>query len=561
LFNAKKIVAAVAVFGAGLAAFSTSSVVQAEPVSNSYAIVGSDTLEDVVNAIVNGTAITGSTVRVTQNGATLGSFDATGTPYIITKVGGARFSRPNGSGEGFKALSASIGGDASTTVAVSTAKVTAYDHSDSATTDTKKNSDTITFRYTPNGIALAAGATVNITGFTNSIFNLTGSKVTAVGYTAAVASPAAAAYNWFTVTAAITGTAAKDDAETPTSAASATASADFLSIFNSSTYQVALSQATVTGTVSGYDSTGTAKTYSYSKDYVNSSTLPSSLRNVNITDQVDISRSSSTDPGSSLRDASASDAKIVRVPFARDAIALAFGTTAAYALCDNGHNATTAAWNTTTHVGTCQPYMTATELKNLFNSSTQVANVGTLVALIPQSGSGTRKDFVSKTGITDATMTANTAVLVGQEHDATSLPANGVMPMSASRWIAMKNGASFDKSGTAVLGVVADAASSAGRTAVAVDADTNKLVPDATYYADTTWGRDVFLFVERARIESGNAKYDANLAALLDPANNKLANTQTTGASKVGMVKKLYGFLAPSSTDLAYFAPVYTGRK
>ena len=552
MFNAKKIVAAVAVFGAGLAAFSTSSVVQAEPVSNSYAIVGSDTLEDVVNAIVNGTAITGSTVRVSQNGATLGSFDATGTPYIITKVGGARFSRPNGSGEGFKALSASIGGDASTTVAVSSASVTAYDHT---TADTAKL-DTIKFKYTPNGIALAAGATVNITGFTNSIFNLTGSKVTAVGYTAAVAADstktppvvAAAAYNWFTVTAAITGTAAKDDTETPSSAASATASADFLNIFNSGTYQVALSQATVNGV-----------------DYVNPTTLPTSLRNINIADQVDISRSSSADPGSSLRDASASDAKIVRVPFARDAIALAFGQTAAYALCDNGHNASTATWNTTTHIGTCQPYMTVNELKNLFNAGTQVANVGTLVALIPQAGSGTRKDFVSKTGITDANLVSTASWLkIGQEHDATSLPANGVMPMSASRWIAMKNGASFDKSGTAVIGVVAAdnyVASLTGRTAVGLDADTNKLVPDTTYYADSTWGRDVYLFVERARIEQGNAKYDANLAALLNPANNKLANTETTGASKVGMVKKLYGFLQPSSTDLAYFAPVYTGRK
>jgi len=526
LFNAKKIVAAVAVFGAGLAAFSTSSVVQAEPVSNSYAIVGSDTLEDVVNAIVNGTAITGSTVRVSQNGATLGSFDATGTPYIITKVGGARFSRPNGSGEGFKALSASIGGDVSTTVSISEVAVNAA-------------GTTLTYKYVPNGTAVTAGAKIDITGFATSGYNKTQATIASVGYSATTP-----AYNYFTVTAA--GTASATESAT----ASGTATGDFFSLFNSSTYQVALSQATVSGTIAS----GCTGTCTYSKDYVNPTSLPTSLRNIDVTGQVDIARSSSTDPGSSLRDASAADAKIVRVPFGRDAIALAFGATAATNLCANGHNASTA-------VGVCQPYLTADELKNLFQSNTQVSGVS-LVGLIPQSGSGTRKDFVSKIGASDTTITGNASVLVGQEHDATSLPATGVMPMSASRWIAMKNGASFDKSGSAVIGVVAASsyvASSTGRTAM--DSTAEGFVPNATYYADTTWGRDVFLFVERARIESGNAKYDANLAALMNPSNNKLANTETTGASKVGMVKKLYGFLAPSSNDLAYFAPVYTGRK
>jgi hypothetical protein len=529
LFNAKKIVAAVAVFGAGLAAFSTSSVVQAEPVSNSYAIVGSDTLEDVVNAIVNGTAITGSTVRVSQNGATLGSFDATGTPYIITKVGGARFSRPNGSGEGFKALSASIGGDVSTTVSISSVGINAA-------------GTVLTYKYTPNGTAVTALAKIDITGFATAAYNKTQATIATVGYSAT-----APAYNYFTVaiSPATPGTAA-----TETATASGTATGDFFSLFNSSTYQVALSQATVSGTIAS----GCTGTCTYSKDYTNPTSLPTSLRNIDVTGQVDISRSSSTDPGASLRDASAADAKIVRVPFGRDAIALAFGATAATNLCANGHNASTA-------VGVCQPFLTADELMNLFQSNTQVSGL-TLVGLIPQSGSGTRKDFVGKIGAADATITANASVLVGQEHDATSLPANGVMPMSASRWIAMKNGASFDKSGSAVIGVVAAtgyAASATGRSAV--DSTADGFVPNATYYADTTWGRDVFLFVERARIESGNAKYDANLAALMNPSNNKLANTETTGASKVGMVKKLYGFLAPSSTDLAYFAPVYTGRK
>ena len=199
MFNAKKVVAAVAVFGAGFAAFSTSSAVQAEPVSNSYSIVGSDTLEDVVNAIVNGTAITGSTVRVTQNGATLGSFDATGTPYIITKPGGVRFSRPNGSGEGFNALSASM-------------------------------------------------------------------------YEGATASN---------------------------------------NLFTSGTYQG----------VGALNATGNAS-------------MPAGLKNVNVFGQVDIARSSSGDPKTTSRTGTEADSTIVRVPFARDAIALAFTPSLAAAVCD-----------------------------------------------------------------------------------------------------------------------------------------------------------------------------------------------------------------------------------
>jgi hypothetical protein len=441
LFNPKKIVATVAALGVGFAAFSTGAAVQAEPVSNSYSIVGSDTLEDVVNAIVNGTAITGATVRVTQNGATLGSFDATGTPYVITKPGGVRFSRPNGSGEGFNALSSSM-----------------YE-----------------------------GAT--------------------------------AANNFFT----------------------------------SGTFQG----------VGAVNATGNAS-------------MPAGLKNVNVFGQVDIARSSSGDPKTTSRTGTEADATIVRVPFARDAIALAFTPSLAAAVCAAGQDG---------DAGTpCVPYLTEAQLKSLYET-TDAAPFVTIGAtnvsakgIVPQAGSGTRKDFLIKiassnsTGTESAALTAAVTagrVAVGQEHDATNAAMTGdaVMPMSASRWIAMQNGASFDKSGTAVIGSVYTAttlgASPVSGTAPALN-------PSSTYYSDATWGRNVYLFVERARIDNtftaggaivAGAKYDENLAALLAPANNKLSNTEITGASKVGKVKLLFGFLAPSSTSLAYYAPSYTGSK
>jgi ABC-type phosphate transport system substrate-binding protein len=449
LLKTKKIVATAAILGAGFAAFSTSSAVQAEPVSNSYAIVGSDTLEDVVNAIVNGTAITGSTVRVTINGATLGSFDATGAPYVITKPGGVRFSRPNGSGEGFQALSASI------------------------------------------------------------------------------------------------GTSAAADA--------------FGNLFTSGTYQNK-GESSVSGS--------------------GGASMPASLKNINVNGQIDISRSSSSDPKSTKLTAADATATIVRVPFARDAITIVMHPTLADAVCAAESQGTIA-------LGTCVPYLSAAQLMSLYETTSASPTLtinGTSIAfnpVIPQAGSGTRKDFLGKilTGTKDsnnqttAFLAAETAgyVRTGQEHDAISAAfiaagTSAIEPMSASRWIAMKNGASYDKSGAAVIGSIYTA-TTLGASPVTGTAPA--LAPSTSYYADSTWGRDVYLFVERARIDSAftaggtitaGSKYDANLFALLDPTLNNLSNSQTTGASKVGKVKLAYGFLAPSVTDLAYFAPSYASK-
>jgi hypothetical protein len=85
----------------------------AEPVSGSYAAVGSDTLEASMNALANGTTVTGSTVRVGAGGNNFGNYDAfpTGT-RIQTKPNGPNYVRPSGSGNGRDALRASITGNA-----------------------------------------------------------------------------------------------------------------------------------------------------------------------------------------------------------------------------------------------------------------------------------------------------------------------------------------------------------------------------------------------------------------------------------------------------------------
>ncbi|NEA62245.1 Ig-like domain repeat protein [Streptomyces sp. SID12488] len=76
--------------------------------------VGSDTTQDVLNALagdtVNENSYAGTAVK-SAAGAGLASYDAIGSATIQTRSGGQVFSRPNGSGAGRTALSMSLTGD------------------------------------------------------------------------------------------------------------------------------------------------------------------------------------------------------------------------------------------------------------------------------------------------------------------------------------------------------------------------------------------------------------------------------------------------------------------
>ncbi|TFB84059.1 hypothetical protein E3O44_16360 [Cryobacterium algoricola] len=356
----KKAIALCATVGVAISGFAIATPAMADPVSNSYSIVGSDTLEDAVSALANGTGIGGSNVRATTaKSASIASFDATGSPYISTKSYGVRFGRPNGSGDGVKALSRSIDG---------------------------------------------------------------------AGYTSkAVGSPV----------------------------------------------------------------------------------------NVVISDSVDIARSSS---GGTFNAAG----ELLYVPFGRDAIAYAYKGAAA-------------------GLGT----ITASQMKSLYECSPgfQIGGV-TITPIIPQDGSGTRKDFLANIGSSETgmkTVSEGGCVVEGQEHDATTLTAESVMPMAVSRWIAMNTGASYDKRGTGTIGSLVPNVDSPITGSGAL------MAPNPSYYADATWGRDTYLVVENARVDPTNVKYDPTLFALLDPTQGtSLTNAQTL-VTKTGAAKKKYGFLAPTT--------------
>jgi hypothetical protein len=375
----KKVIALCAVVGVAMSGFALAVPAHADPVAESYSIVGSDTLEDVVGSLIQGTSITGSPVRSLVNNAASGSFDATGTPYIIAKTSGKRFGRPNGSGDGRKALLASI----------------------------------------------------NNTSFLASAQN--------------------------------------------------------------------------------YPNAVTGSTLAYPQ--VATTTIPG---------EVDLVRSSS---GGTANVAGT----MVRIPFGRDAIGYVYDSGSAAGI-EN---------------------LTVAQLKQIFEGVTPVyATDGTtrITAITPQTGSGTGADWAGMIAA-DKTLIGNSVNAgtngYGQEHDASTLGINKIMPMSASRFIAMNTGGSFPKmKATTVMGTI--------EGVTAVTGTGVNMVPNATFYNApvnaVNFGRDTYIIVEYARVTSGDAKYDANLADLVDPTKStSLTNTSTSSAAKSGSVKLKYGFLAPST--------------
>jgi hypothetical protein len=240
---------------------------------------------------------------------------------------------------------------------------------------------------------------------------------------------------------------------------------------------------------------------------------------VNIAGQVDIARSSSG-PGANANAAG----KLIYVPYARDAVAYAYYPDPAHpADLDN---------------------LTTAQLKSLYQTGTQVIGSTTVTPLIPQASSGTRKFFLSAIGVsTDATCgmsTCTTSTL--PENDASVLTPGTVIPFSAANWIAQANGvaqSTIPASGVVKLGAPDSIAPFTGTG--------TSLVPDAAFYT-SAYGRDTYLVVEYARIDTASATYDPVLAGLVNSTSvASLTNFSTLLGTQPGSVKKKFGFLAPST--------------
>jgi ABC-type phosphate transport system substrate-binding protein len=240
-----------------------------------------------------------------------------------------------------------------------------------------------------------------------------------------------------------------------------------------------------------------------------------------ITGQVDIARSSSG-PGGNAN----TSGLLAYVPYGRDAVAYAY----------NGTNSDLA-------------NLTTAQLKQIYEASTPVT-IGTTVVKprIPQNGSGTRSFFLSAIGVTTLGSTVPDSNNTTPENDASILGADEIIPFSAASWVAQSNGA------TGINTIAAPSAATVklgNPNGVApFTGSGTALVPNTAFYSAAPFGRDTYLVVEYARIDSSSTKYDANLFNLLDPSKTQSLTNTGTFASTTGAAKRKFGFLAPSSTTI-----------
>ncbi len=234
--------------------------------------------------------------------------------------------------------------------------------------------------------------------------------------------------------------------------------------------------------------------------------------------QVDIARSSSG-PGGNAN----ANGLLAYVPYGRDALGFAY----------KGGDSSWA-------------NLTAAQLKAIYECTTTTVGGVTVKPRIPQSGSGTRSFFLGAIGNPTLGSCVSDATGTTPENDASVLGANELIPFSVANWVSQANGATGINTTTA-SGVSFGSAVS-GQAAFTGTAP--NLVPNSSYYSDATFGRDTYLVVEYARITPSDAKYDASLANLVNPGVNNSLTSFGSLSSSVGAVKKKFGFLAPSTTNI-----------
>jgi hypothetical protein len=233
---------------------------------------------------------------------------------------------------------------------------------------------------------------------------------------------------------------------------------------------------------------------------------------ISITGQVDIARSSSS-AGATAN----TNGPLAYIPFGRDALSYAYN-------------------------GAGLGNITAAQLKSIYECTLTTVGGVSVTPVLPQTASGTRKFFLSAIG--NPTLGSCVVQPGFAENDGTVITNGQIIPFSVASWVAQSTGAGQNRTGSASLGSpLAGVAPTTGTG--------TSLAPNSAYYGSTVFGRDTYVVVEYARINKSDPKYDATLAAIVDPTKTKsLTNFTTLTPSTSGSVKAKFGFLAPSSSAI-----------
>ncbi|MFG2118808.1 Ig-like domain repeat protein [Streptomyces sp. NPDC048710] len=197
--------------------------------------------------------------------------------------------------------------------------------------------------------------------------------------------------------------------------------------------------------------------------------------------QVDFARSSSGP--------STSGTALTYIPFARDAVGVAVK-------------------------GSALNSLTQDQLHDIYSGALTQVNGQTMHPKIPQSGSGTRKFFLSAIGLTDATLSPNIPTVQENQGDAALTEDGALVPFSVGSWIAQNNGVSpdFTKTSAAAGGHLAavQLPGDSGATSPVTTVN-GKLAPVNAYYENSTFGRDVYNAVPSRAIDPTSIFFDKDL--------------------------------------------------
>ncbi|MGW1806438.1 Ig-like domain repeat protein [Streptomyces sp. NPDC002078] len=222
-----------------------------------------------------------------------------------------------------------------------------------------------------------------------------------------------------------------------------------------------------------------------------------------IKNQVDFARSSSGP--------STSGTALTYIPFARDAVGVAVKGSA----LDN---------------------LTVDQLHDIYSGTLTTVNGQAVHPRIPQSGSGTRKFFLSAIGLTDATLSPDIPTVQENQADSAVEQDGNLVPFSVGSWIAQNNGVAPDYSKQAAAGGAHLAAvqlpGDTGATTPVITVN-GKLAPVTAYYENATFGRDVYNVVPSRAIDPTSIFFDKDLYDVFVSSGSHSAALASDGAEKV----------------------------
>lgn len=177
--------------------------------------------------------------------------------------------------------------------------------------------------------------------------------------------------------------------------------------------------------------------------------------------------------------------------------------------------------------------LTSAQLMSLYSNGPQNIGGVNIIPCLPQMGSGTRAFWLTALGNPNPTVAETACNGTIQENDGNALKAKGltfansqvIIPFSAANFIAQSNGVAASQLGNAA-GVDLGSIDALGKPFTGT---APSLTPSGTFYASTTYGRDVYNVVNSVRL-GGLSSTNADLKTLLVGSSSAICSSaaQTT---------------------------------